>query len=186
MQVTKDRPSRCLLAEQQMAFWSKRANTKYNTLKDEWGKQGMGEAQLNALLWGFSLNSFRGASKDYHKIQAGLFHQLRGVQSQRVEPSIFDDPLTLDQLQSMRVDALWRSQTEWPIHMGSDGNFVLDKSARSRIEGDFEVLVEEPWKTEIWEEVGSGSPIPVREPRKRVREPGDEGDIPPPTRRCTR
>ncbi|KAK6514036.1 hypothetical protein TWF506_008463 [Arthrobotrys conoides] len=144
----------------------------------------MGEAQLKAVLWGFSLNSFRGQCKAYHGLRAKTFYQ--GVQLQGIEPSIFDDPLTLDLPQSMKVDCLWRSQTEWPIHMGSDGTFVLDKSARSRIEGTFEVLVDEPWKTEIWEEVGSGSPGPVRNPRKRGREPGDEEDIPPPTRRCAR
>ncbi|RVD81825.1 uncharacterized protein DFL_009672 [Arthrobotrys flagrans] len=152
-----------------MTTWGDETNAQYRDLKAKWEKKGVEGAQLKAVLWGFSLNCFRWYCKYHQGLRAITSYKRREVRL--AEPSIFDDPLVLDELQSAKVDAMWRSHTEWPLHMGSDGTFALDKSARSGIEGIFEaLLVDEPLKMKIWEEVGSGSPWPVRRPRKRTRE----------------
>ncbi|KAK6498693.1 hypothetical protein TWF481_011271 [Arthrobotrys musiformis] len=186
IRATLDPPAEQLNAEEKLEVWITRANDKYRELRGKWrGK--LEDPQNKAVMWGSSLNSFRWIGMYHHSLRAIEYRQRKEVEVRAVDQTIFDDPLVLDRLSSMKVDSMWKSHTEWPLHMGPDGNFVLDETARTRIEGTYEVLlVDEPLKEKIWEEVGGGSPGPVRGPQKRTREPGDEGGNLPPTRRCVR
>ncbi|KAK6339391.1 hypothetical protein TWF718_008810 [Orbilia javanica] len=191
MRKKVDLPPNNLTTEQKMDFfapWVEKSNAKYKELRCQWGrKKKLGEPQLKALLWGFSLNSFRWICQSHHRLKGIEYYRLKTArESGLVEPTIFDDPLLLDHLQNLKMGPLWTRNTMWPLHMRCDGTFVVDKAARSRIEGAFEVVVDEPLKAEIWEEVGGGTPEPARGPCKRKRGVGEEMDIPPPARRCAR
>ncbi|KAK6352568.1 hypothetical protein TWF730_009392 [Orbilia blumenaviensis] len=151
---------------------SKRASEK---LAEGWE----GSPQFQGCSWALRLHAFKWLCEHRHDLLADAH---KGESTTSDEPLLLPDRLSFADM----TDALWRSRTEWPLHSSDDGLFAFDGSVRARIEGSFELMVDEPLKTKIWEGVRCGSPWPVRGPQKRARSSGDEEDSPPPTRKRAR
>ncbi|KAK6523839.1 hypothetical protein TWF281_001807 [Arthrobotrys megalospora] len=177
-------PTPNLNLQRRTEVWAEGLNYWLEKMEERLLEEGVSPPK--ELLWGHSLNNFRWVCEYRHREEEKNYLLMEGFSLGDEERTIFKDPYLLSREPTDEMDSAWECHTEWPLHMGLDGDFSVDTAARARL-GVFEVVVDdEALKKEIWEEVGCGTPEPVRGPQKRAREPGDEEDSPPRTRKRAR